>query len=78
MGRMAASPFTFRGAACDMAWDLSKTPNSGIEVFIAGDVYINNFGMVLNPQRDVIFDLNDSDEVTVRRGMGLEVPGGQR
>jgi hypothetical protein len=38
MGRMAASPFTFlRGAACVMAWDLSRTPNSGIRVIIDGD-----------------------------------------
>ena len=66
MGRMAASPFTFlRGAACVMAWDLSKTPNSGISVVIAGDAHINNFGMYGTPQRDVIFDLNDFDEATI-------------
>ena len=66
MGRMAASPFTFlRGAACVMAWDLSKTPNSGIRVVIAGDAHINNFGMYGTPQRDVIFDLNDFDEATI-------------
>ena len=66
MGRMAASPFTFlRGAACVMAWDLSRTPNSGINVIIDGDAHINNFGMYGTPQRDVIFDLNDFDEATV-------------
>ena len=66
MGRMAASPFTFlRGAACVMAWDLSKTPDSGIHVVICGDAHINNFGMYGTPQRDVIFDLNDFDEATV-------------
>jgi uncharacterized protein (DUF2252 family) len=66
MGRMAASPFTFlRGAACVMAWDLSKTPISGIQVIMCGDAHINNFGLYGTPQRDVIFDLNDFDEVTI-------------
>ncbi|MFZ1135784.1 MAG: DUF2252 domain-containing protein [Candidatus Korobacteraceae bacterium] len=66
MGRMAASPFTFlRGAACVMAWDLSRTPTSGIHVVMCGDAHINNFGMYGTPQRDVIFDLNDFDEVTI-------------
>ena len=66
MGRMAASPFTFlRGAACVMAWDLSRTPTSGIHVVMCGDAHINNFGLYGTPQRDVIFDLNDFDEVTI-------------
>jgi uncharacterized protein (DUF2252 family) len=66
MGRMAASPFTFlRGAACVMAWDLSRTPISGIHVIMCGDSHINNFGLYGTPQRDVIFDLNDFDEATV-------------
>jgi uncharacterized protein (DUF2252 family) len=66
MGRMAASPFTFlRGSACVMAWDLSKTPSSGIKVIIDGDAHINNFGLYGTPQRDVIFDLNDFDEATI-------------
>jgi uncharacterized protein (DUF2252 family) len=66
MGRMSASPFTFlRGAACVMAWDLSRSPNSGIRVIIDGDAHINNFGLYGTPQRDVIFDLNDFDEATV-------------
>jgi uncharacterized protein (DUF2252 family) len=66
MGRMAASPFTFlRGAACVMAWDLSHTPISGVHVIMCGDAHINNFGLYGTPQRDVIFDLNDFDEVTI-------------
>jgi uncharacterized protein (DUF2252 family) len=66
MGRMACSPFTFlRGAACVMAWDLSKTPNTGIRSIIDGDAHINNFGLYGTPQRDVIFDLNDFDEATI-------------
>ena len=66
MGRMAASPFAFlRGAAAVMAWDLSHTPVSGIQVVIDGDAHINNFGLYGTPQRDVIIDLNDFDEATV-------------
>ena len=66
MGRMAASPFTFlRGAACVMAWDLSKTPSTGIRLIIDGDAHINNFGLYGTPQRDVVFDLNDFDEATI-------------
>ena len=66
MGRMAESPFTFlRGAACVMAWDLSHTPISGVHVIMCGDAHINNFGLYGTPQRDVIFDLNDFDEVTI-------------
>ncbi len=66
MGRMAASPFAFlRGAAAVMAWDLSHTPVSGIQVAIDGDAHINNFGLYGTPQRDVIIDLNDFDEATI-------------
>jgi len=66
MGRMGASPFAFlRGSACVMAWDLSNTPISGVHVIMCGDAHINNFGFYGTPQRDVIFDLNDFDEVTI-------------
>lgn len=66
MGRMAASPFAFlRGAAAVMAWDLSHTPISGLQVVIDGDAHINNFGLYGTPQRDVIIDLNDFDEATI-------------
>ena len=66
MGRMAASPFTFlRGSACVMAADLSTSPISGIPVFIDGDAHVNNFGFYGTPQREVVFDLNDFDEVTI-------------
>jgi hypothetical protein len=38
MARMSASPFAFlRGAAAVMAWDLSHTPVTGIQVIIDGD-----------------------------------------
>jgi uncharacterized protein (DUF2252 family) len=66
MGRMAASPFTFlRGSACIMAADLSVSPISGIPVIIDGDAHLNNFGFYGTPQREVVFDLNDFDEVTI-------------
>lgn len=66
MGRMAASPFAFlRGAAAVMAWDLSRTPVSGLQVIIDGDAHISNFGLFGTPQRDVIIDLNDFDEATI-------------
>ena len=66
MARMAASPFAFlRGAAAVMAWDLSHTPVTGIQVIIDGDAHINNFGLYGTPQRDVIVDLNDFDEATL-------------
>src|SRR5271155_79909 len=66
MGRMAASPFGFfRGSAVVMAWDLSRTPVSGIPVMMAGDAHLNNFGLFGTPQRDIIFDLNDFDEATI-------------
>jgi uncharacterized protein (DUF2252 family) len=66
MGRMAPSPFAFlRGAAAVMAWDLSHTPVTGMQVLIDGDAHINNFGLYGTPQRDVVVDLNDFDEATV-------------
>ncbi len=66
LARMSASPFAFyRGAACVMAYDLARTPITGIPTVMDGDAHMNNFGLYGSPQRDVIFDLNDFDE-TVR------------
>lgn len=66
VARMASSPFAFlRGAAPVMAWDLSRSPNSEIGVVMNGDAHIANFGLFGTPQRDVVLDLNDFDEVTV-------------
>ena len=62
-GRMVRSPFTFyRGAALQMAADLSVTPASGIRVQACGDAHLLNFGAFATPERRVIFDLNDLDE----------------
>ncbi|WP_082655823.1 DUF2252 domain-containing protein [Aureimonas sp. D3] len=66
MARMAESPFAFlRGAPAVMALDLSRSPTSGIEVVMNGDAHISNFGLFGTPQRDVVLDLNDFDEVTI-------------
>lgn len=66
MARMAESPFSFlRGAAAVMAADLAKAPSVGLNVVIDGDAHFNNFGLFGTPQRDVVLDLNDFDEVTI-------------
>lgn len=66
VARMANSPFAFlRGAAHVMAWDLAQSPRSGIMVAMNGDAHISNFGLFGTPQRDVVLDLNDFDEVTI-------------
>jgi Uncharacterized protein conserved in bacteria (DUF2252) len=65
MSRMAVPPFGFlHGATAMMAWDLAHTPVTGIHLVIDGDAHVNNFGLYGTPQRDVLFDLNDFDEVT--------------
>ena len=61
--RMATSAFAFyRGAALIMAWDLSTTPSTGIEVQACGDAHISNFGLYSSPERRTVFDINDFDE----------------
>jgi uncharacterized protein (DUF2252 family) len=62
-GRMATSPFAFyRGAAGIMAYDLSRTPVSGIHAQLCGDAHLSNYGLFATPERNVIFDVNDFDE----------------
>lgn len=62
-GRMANTPFTFyRGAALVMADDLSRTPNSGLQVQLCGDAHLSNFGLYATPERQLTFDVNDFDE----------------
>ena len=66
MSRMAASPFAFlRGAVAVMASDLAGTPVTGACVVLNGDAHINIFGLYGTPQRDVVVNLNDFDEVTI-------------
>ena len=61
--RMLSSAFAFlRGSAAVMAWDLSRTPKSGIRVQACGDCHLMNFGAFATPERQLIFDINDFDE----------------
>jgi uncharacterized protein (DUF2252 family) len=62
-GRMQQSPFAFfRGSAAVMAWDLSRTPVTGIRVQACGDCHASNFGGFASPERQLLFDINDFDE----------------
>ena len=61
--RMAMSPFGFfRGAVPVMAYDLSRTPNTGIECQLCGDAHVQNLGAYSGPDGRLIFDINDFDE----------------
>lgn len=62
--RMLASPFTFlRGSAAVMASDLSGTPVTGMQVAACGDMHVSNFGVYASAERNLIFAINDFDEV---------------
>ena len=62
-GRMSQSPFAFyRGTADIMAYDLAKTPVSGIQAQLCGDAHLSNFGVFASPERRQVFDVNDFDE----------------
>jgi uncharacterized protein (DUF2252 family) len=64
-GRMMVSPFTFyRGAAAIMASDLSCTPSTGLTLVADGDCHLLNFGGFATAERNLIFDINDFDEVS--------------
>jgi uncharacterized protein (DUF2252 family) len=64
--RMMASPFAFyRGAAAVMAYDLSHTPSTGLTVVADGDCHLLNFGAFATAERQIIFDINDFDEVSI-------------
>ncbi len=63
-GRMLESPFAFlRGSAVVMASDLAGTPTTGIQAILCGDAHLSNFGVFASPERKLIFDINDFDEV---------------
>ncbi|MEW6341055.1 MAG: DUF2252 domain-containing protein [Paraburkholderia sp.] len=65
-GRMAVSPFTFfRGSAILQAHDLSRIADTGIVLPICGDGHLMNFGGFATPERQLVFDLNDFDEVAL-------------
>src|SRR5262245_20379091 len=62
--RMLASPFAFlRGSAAVMAADLARTPSTGLHVVACGDMHVVNFGVFASAERQLIFAINDFDEV---------------
>ena len=62
--RMLASPFAFlRGSAAVMAADLAATPVSGLAVAACGDMHVSNFGVFASAERNLVFAINDFDEV---------------
>ncbi|MFI7871321.1 DUF2252 domain-containing protein [Streptomyces salinarius] len=62
-GRMAATPFAFlRGSAGLMAYDLARTPVTGIGAQICGDAHAANFGLYGDARGRLVIDLNDFDE----------------
>jgi uncharacterized protein (DUF2252 family) len=64
-GRMMANSFSFyRGAAAIMAYDLSSTSSTGLNILACGDCHLLNFGGFATAERNVIFDINDFDEVS--------------
>lgn len=64
MERMAVSPFSFlRATAAVMAADLRRTPTTGLEVMACGDAHISNFGLFASAERQLVFAINDFDEV---------------
>ena len=63
-GRMLASPFAFlRGSAAVMAADLAHTPTTGFFVYACGDMHVSNFGVFGSAERELVFAINDFDEV---------------
>ncbi|GHH05294.1 DUF2252 domain-containing protein [Streptomyces lanatus] len=63
VGRMAATPFAFlRGSAGLMAYDLARTPMTGIRAQICGDAHAANFGLYADARGGLVIDLNDFDE----------------
>jgi hypothetical protein len=60
-GWMLRSPFTFlRGSAGLMAYDLAATPSTGLRQ-ACGDCHLE-FRPVCDPERNLVFDMNDFDE----------------
>jgi len=65
-GRMLANPFAFyRGAAAIMAYDLARTPATGLNLQACGDCHLLNFGGFATAERKLIFDINDFDETSI-------------
>ncbi len=52
-----------RPPAAVMAADLSETPVTGMGVGACGDMHVSNFGVFASAERNLIFAINDFDEV---------------
>ncbi|KAI3609976.1 hypothetical protein D8I24_0646 [Cupriavidus necator H850] len=64
-GRVIQSPFAFyRGSAIIQAHDLAGTADSGLHMQICGDCHLANFGGFATPERALLFDLNDFDQIS--------------
>lgn len=64
--RMLTDPFAFyRGSAALMAQDLASSPHTTLRVVACGDAHVSNFGVYASPERALVFDLNDFDEVAL-------------
>ena len=46
-----------------MTADLATTPTTGLRVQACGDCHLVNFGGFATPERNIIFDINDFDEM---------------
>ena len=46
-----------------MAADLAGSQNTGMVVSLCGDAHLSNFGLFASPERRLVFDINDFDEV---------------
>ncbi|MGH3741553.1 MAG: DUF2252 domain-containing protein [Micromonosporaceae bacterium] len=66
--KMAADPFAFyRGSACVFYADVAQQPDPWVDertsrVWIHGDLHAENFGVYMNDQGMLVFDVNDFDE----------------
>lgn len=64
MARMLGSPFAYlRGSAAVMAADLARTASTGLSVYACGDMHLLNFGLFASAERNLVFAINDFDEV---------------
>jgi uncharacterized protein (DUF2252 family) len=63
-GRMSRSPFAFfRGAALLTASDFAAEGRTSLEVQLCGDAHLNNSGLFASPERNLVFDVDDFDEM---------------
>jgi uncharacterized protein (DUF2252 family) len=62
--RMLTSPFAFlRGTAAVMIGDIAPALTTGLPVVACGDMHVANFGVFASAERNLVFGINDFDEV---------------